>query len=146
MIFRDRMGVDAFQLGASLAGQPGLEVRQKISLAILQAYLRHRSGEHVLARRHLRMALREAEARNLLGVLAEGSEFLERLLPPFIAEPGSGNARLAAFAQRALRLVTSLPAAPMHSKSQAGISRQEHRVLSYLADGYTNKQIAKALA
>jgi DNA-binding NarL/FixJ family response regulator len=66
-------------------------------------------------------------------------------LPAFIAGPGPGNASLAAFAQRVLRLLKSLPAAPMHSKAVAGVSRQEHRVLSYVIDGYTNKQIARAL-
>jgi DNA-binding CsgD family transcriptional regulator len=145
-IVQDRLGAEASRLAASLTGRPGLEVRQKISLAILQAYLRHRSGDQALARRHLRIALRDAEARNLLGVLAEDGEFLERLLPLFIAEPGPGSARLAGFAQRVLRLLKSLPAAPMHSKAVAGISRQEHRVLSYLVDGYTNKQIARALS
>ena len=134
------------QLAASLSGRPSLELRHRISLAILQAYMRHRAGDHGVARRHLRLALRDAEARNLLGALAEDGEFLERLLPLLIAELGPGNARLAAFAQRVLRLLHSLPAAPMHSKAVARVSRQEHRVLSYLVDGYTNKQIARALA
>jgi len=145
LIFLDRISKDAARFAASLAGRPELEVRQKISLDILQAYLRHRSEDHALARRHLRRALRDAESRSLLGVLIEDGEFLESLLPAFIAEPGPGNALLAAFAQRALRLLKSLPAAPMHSKAVAGVSRQEHRVLSYLIDGYTNKQIARAL-
>jgi LuxR family maltose regulon positive regulatory protein len=145
-IAQDRLGPEASQLAASLAARPGLEVRQRISLATLQAYLRQRSGEPALARRHLRIALRDAEARNLLGVLAEDGEFLERLLPLFIAEPGPGNARLAGFAQRILRLLQSLPAAPMHAKAVAGVTRQEHRVLTYLVDGYTNKQIARALS
>ncbi len=39
-----------------------------------------------------------------------------------------------------------LPAAPLRSKDLAGLSRQEHRVLSYIADGYSNKQAARALA
>jgi len=145
-LVQERLGADALQLAASIAGNPSLEVRHKISLAVLQAYLRHRAGDHGLARRHLRLALRDAEGRNLLGALVEEGEFLERLLPLLIAEPGPGNARLAAFAQRVLRLLHSLPAAPMYSKAVAGVSRQEHRVLSYLVDGYTNKQIARALA
>jgi DNA-binding CsgD family transcriptional regulator len=142
----ERCGKEATQLAAALAGRPALEVRQKITLAILQSWLRHRSSEQAHARRHLRIALRDAEAHNLVGVLAEDGEFLERLLPLLIAEPGPGNTQLVAFAQRVLRLLHSLPAAPMHSKAVAGISRQEHRVLSYLADGYTNKQIARALS
>jgi DNA-binding CsgD family transcriptional regulator len=145
-LVQERLGADALPLAASLAGRPSLELRHRISLAVLQAFLRHRSGDSGLARRNLRHALREAEASNLLGALAEEGEFLERLLPLLIAEPGLGNTRLAAFAQRVLRLLHSLPAAPMHSKAVAGISRQEHRVLSYLVDGYTNKQIARALA
>ena len=113
---------------------------------MLQACLSERAGDQSLARRHLRLALRHAESRNLLGVLAEEGEFLERLLPAFIADPGQGNARHADFAERAMRLLKSLPAAPMHSKAVAGISRQEHRVLTYLVDGYTNKQIARVLS
>jgi len=49
------------------------------------------------------------------------------------------------YAQRVARLLRTLPSAPMYSKALAGVTRQEHRVLSYLADGYTNKQIARAL-
>jgi DNA-binding NarL/FixJ family response regulator len=75
----------------------------------------------------------------------EDGQFLERLLPIFIADPGPGNARLAAFAQRVVRLLHQLPAAPLHAKTLAGVSRQEHRVLSYLADGATNKEIARSL-
>jgi DNA-binding NarL/FixJ family response regulator len=77
--------------------------------------------------------------------LVEDGEFLERLLPLFVAQPGPGNARLAGFAQRLARLLRTLPSAPMYSKALAGVTRQEHRVLSYVADGYTNKQIARAL-
>jgi DNA-binding NarL/FixJ family response regulator len=93
----------------------------------------------------LSVALRHAEAENLLGVLVEDGQFLERLLPIFIAEPGPGNARVAAFAKRFVRLLNTLPSAPMLAKSLAGVSRQEHRVLSHLADGSTNKEIARAL-
>jgi DNA-binding NarL/FixJ family response regulator len=91
------------------------------------------------------MALRHAEAENLIGVLVEEGEFLERLLPFLIAEPGPGNAGLVAFAKRVVRALRSLPSTAMHSKALAGVSRQEHRVLSYLTDGYTNKEIARAL-
>jgi ATP/maltotriose-dependent transcriptional regulator MalT len=135
----------ALKFAAGLANLPALEARHKIALAILQAYLRHRRGEPGLARRHLSVALRTAEAGNLLGVLVEDGEFLERLLPLFVAQPGPGNARLAGFAQRLARLLRTLPSAPMYSKALAGVTRQEHRVLSYVADGYTNKQIARAL-
>jgi len=63
----------------------------------------------------------------------------------FIATPGPGSARLVAFAQRVARLLRALPSAPMYSKALAGVTRREHGVLSYVADGYTNKQIARAL-
>jgi ATP/maltotriose-dependent transcriptional regulator MalT len=144
-IIQQRIADGPLQLADALAKAPGLETRQRISAAILQAELRYRAGEHGPARRHLSVALRHAEAENLLGVLVEDGQFLERLLPIFIADPGPGNARLAAFAQRVVRLLHTLPAAPMHAKSLAGVSRQEHRVLSYLADGSTNKEIARAL-
>ncbi len=48
------------------------------------------------------------------------------------------------FAQRVARLLRTLPSAPLYAKTLAGVTRQEHRVLSYVVDGYTNKQIAKA--
>ncbi len=65
-----------------------------------------------------------------MAVLLEDGEFLERLLPGFIAAPGPGNARLAQLAARVLRPLKSLPTAPLNSKALAGVSRQEHRVLS----------------
>jgi LuxR family transcriptional regulator, maltose regulon positive regulatory protein len=98
-----------------------------------------------MARRHLRIALREAEAHGLIAVLIEEGECLERLLPGFIAEPGPGNARLAAFAASVLKRLKDLPGAPLRSKDLAGLSRQEHRVLSYVGDGYSNKETARAL-
>jgi DNA-binding CsgD family transcriptional regulator len=141
-----RRSVDAaLKFATGLASLPGFEARHKIALSILQAYLRQRGAEPGLARRHLSLALRTAEAENLLSVLVEDGEFLERLLPLIVARPGPGNARLAGFAQRVARLLRTLPSAPMYSKALAGVTRQEHRVLSYLADGYTNKQIARAL-
>jgi DNA-binding CsgD family transcriptional regulator len=133
------------KFGAKLAKLPSLEARHRIALGILQSYLHHRNAEHGLARRHLSVALRHAEAHGLLGVLVEDGEFLERLLPMFIAKPSPGNARLTAFAQRVARLLRMQASAPMYSKALAGVTRQEHRVLSYVADGYTNKQIARAL-
>jgi LuxR family transcriptional regulator, maltose regulon positive regulatory protein len=135
----------ALKFATGLANLPALEARHKIALSILQAYLRHRGGEAGLARRHLSVALRTAEAGNLLSVLVEDGEFLERLLPLAAAQPAPGNARLAGFAQRVARLLRALPSAPMYSKALAGVTRQEHRVLSYVADGYTNKQVARAL-
>jgi len=144
-VVQERIVDRPLQTANAMASMPGLESRQKISIAILQAELRYRAKDHGLARRHLSVALRHAEAEHLLGVLVEDGQFLERLLPVFIAEPGPGNARVAAFAQRVVRLLHTLPAAPMHAKSLAGVSRQEHRVLSYLADGSTNKEIARAL-
>lgn len=135
----------ALKFAAGLANLPSLEARHRITLTILQAYLRHRRAEHGLARRHLCVALRNAEAHNMLGVLLEDGEFLERLLPLFLAKPGPGNARIVGFAQRVARLLRTLPSAPMYSKALAGVTRQEHRVLSYVADDYTNKQIARAL-
>ena len=39
----------------------------------------------------------------------------------------------------------TLPTAPLNSQALAGVSRQEHRVLSYVAEGYNNKQIGRAL-
>ena len=86
------------RLSASLAHHPALEARQHISLALLEAAARHREGAEAVARRHLRIALREAEAQDLIAVLAEDGECLERLLPGFIAEPGPGNTGLATFA------------------------------------------------
>jgi DNA-binding CsgD family transcriptional regulator/tetratricopeptide (TPR) repeat protein len=133
------------RLAETLARRPQVEPRQRISLAILQAAAFQREDNAALARRHLRVALREADSHNLVAVLLEDGEFLERLLPGFIAAPGPGNARLAQLAVRLLRPLKFLPTAPLNSKTLAGVSRQEHRVLSYVADGYTNKQIGRAL-
>jgi DNA-binding CsgD family transcriptional regulator len=133
------------KLAAGLAKLPSLEARHRITLGILQSYLHHRNAEQGLARRHLSVALRHAEAHNLLGVLVEDGEFLERLLPMFVAKPSPGNAPLTVFAQRVARLLRMQASAPMYSKALAGVTRQEHRVLSYVADGYANKQIARAL-
>lgn len=142
----DGARAERVRLCAALAHHPALEVRQRISLALLEAAVEQRGGEEAVARRHLRVALREAEAQGLIAVLAEDGACLERLLPGFIAEPGPGNARLAAFAATVLRLLKGLPASPLRSRNLAGLSRQEHRVLAYVADGYSNKQTARALA
>lgn len=134
------------RLTESLSRHPLLEPRQRIAIAILKAAALQSQGGAAAARRHLRVALREAEAHNLVAVLLEDGEFVERLLPEFMAAPGPGNARLAQFAGRVLRLLKSLPTAPFNSRALAGVSRQEHRVLGYVAEGYTNKQIGRALA
>ena len=133
------------RLAETLVRRPQVEPRHRISLAILQAAAFQLEDNAALARRHLRVALREADSHNLVAVLLEDGEFLERLLPGFIAAPGPGNARLAQLAARVLRPLKFLPTAPLNSKTLAGVSRQEHRVLSYVADGYTNKQIGRAL-
>jgi DNA-binding CsgD family transcriptional regulator len=141
----ERSRAERVRLSATLAQHPALENRQRISLALLQALAEHREGAPAVARRHLRVALREAAAHGLIAVLIEEGECLEHLLPAFIEDPGPGNTGLATFAATVLRRLKSLPSAPMHSKDLAGLSRQEHRVLAYVADGYTNKQIARAL-
>jgi DNA-binding CsgD family transcriptional regulator len=142
---RESSRAEPVRLSAALAHHPALEPRQRISLALLEAAARHQAGALAVARRHLRIALREAQAQGLLAVLIEDGERLERLLPGFIAEPGPGNARLAGYAASLLKRLKDLPATPLRSKDLAGLSRQEHRVLSYVADGYSNKQAARAL-
>jgi DNA-binding NarL/FixJ family response regulator len=144
-IVQQRSTDGPLQAANTLAQSQDLDPRQKISIGILQAYLRHRAGEEGLARRHLRVALRQAEAGNLLGVLVEEGQFLERLLPGLIADPAAAHAPLKPFARRVFKLLSSLPAAAMRAKTLGGISRQEHRVLGCLADGHTNKEIARAL-
>ena len=145
-IAQGRFPEAALKLAGKLAGRTGLELRHKIALGILQAHLHHRAGEAGAARRHLIRALRAAEAENLLAALMEEGESLERMLPLFLSHPGPGNEPLALFAQRVSRLLRTLPVAPLYSKALVGVTRQEHRVLSYVADGYSNKQIARALA
>jgi DNA-binding CsgD family transcriptional regulator len=78
-------------------------------------------------------------------VLMEDGQFLERLLPLLVAERSPGVASLVPFARRVMGFLQTLPSEPSHSKARAGISRQEHRVLSYLMERYTNKEIARAL-
>ncbi len=134
------------RLADTLARSPHLEPRHAISIAILRAGAAHMQGAAAAALRHLRAALREAESQNLVAVFLEDGELAERLIPGFAAAPGPGNSSLAQFAAKVLRLLKSLPAAPLNSKALAGVSRQEHRVLSYVTDGYTNKQIGRALS
>ena len=133
------------RLGEQLSRHPQLEPRQRISIAILRAAAWHQIGDGAAARRHLRLALREAQSRGLVAVLLEDGEFVERLLPEFIGAPGPGNTGLVHFAMRVLRLLQSLPTAPLNSRALAGVSRQEHRVLTYVTDGYSNKQIGRSL-
>jgi DNA-binding CsgD family transcriptional regulator len=142
---RDGSRAERVRLSALLTHHPALEARQRISLAVLEASARHQEGAESVARRHLRFALRESEAQGLVAVLIEDGESLERVLPGFIAAPGPGNRRLAAFAASILKLLKGLPSAPLRSKDLAGLSRQEHRVLAYVADGYSNKQTARSL-
>jgi DNA-binding CsgD family transcriptional regulator len=140
-----RSAATSLKAAVKLSARPGLETRHAIAASLLQAYVHHRMAENAMAQRHLMRALRAAEAEGLLGVLVEDGEFLERVLPLFLTKPGPGNERLLAFAQRVARLLRTLPSAPLYSKTLAGVTRQEHRVLSYVVDGYTNKRIAKAL-
>jgi len=143
-IVRKSSATAALRAAAQIPNLPGFDARQMIALSILQGYLRHRQRETGPARRHLAVSLRTAETENLLAVLVEHGQFLEPLLPLMTAR-GPGNARLAAFAERIARLLRTLPSAPAYSKALAGVTRQEHRVLAYVADGYTNKQAARAL-
>jgi DNA-binding CsgD family transcriptional regulator len=144
-VVQERLPEGPLQAANVLAQSQDLAPRQKISIGILQAYLRHRAGEEGPARRHLRVALHQAEAGNLLGVLVEEGQFLEYLLPGLIADSAAVHAPLKPFARRVLKLLGSSPTAAMRAKTLAGISRQEHRVLGCLADGHTNKEIARAL-
>jgi DNA-binding CsgD family transcriptional regulator len=89
--------------------------------------------------------LRGAESGNLLGVLVEDGQFLERLLPVFMATRGPGDTHLADFARRVSGVLRALPAGPQNAKARSGLSRQEHRILSYVSEQYTNKEIARAL-
>ena len=143
-IARGRPPAVALKLAGRLGARTGLEARHRIALSILQAHLHHRAGETGMARRHLIRALRAARG-DLLAALIEDGESLEKVLPLFLASPGPGNESLTVFAQRVGRLLRNLPASPLHAKALAGVTRREHRVLSYVADNYTNKQIARAL-
>jgi DNA-binding CsgD family transcriptional regulator len=145
MILEQRPVAEAAQTAGELAERPGLTARYRVSIGILRAYLHHRAGEAGPARRNLGMALRGAESGNLLGVLVEEGQFLERLLPVFMATRGPGDTRLADFARRVSGVLRALPAGPQNAKARAGLSRQEHRILSYVSERYTNKEIARAL-
>jgi LuxR family maltose regulon positive regulatory protein len=138
-------GESSLQAARFIAELPRLETRQRISCAILQAALQHRLRDYGAAKRHLLLALRMAQADGLVGVLIEDAEFLERLLPPLIADPGPGNEALALFARRVAGILRALPSTALRSRAIAGVSPQELRVLVHLSDGCTNKQIARAL-
>jgi DNA-binding CsgD family transcriptional regulator len=137
---------DAGAAAKHVAALPILTRRQRISLGLLQAFLHHRRGDSRLSRRHLSVALRAAQASGAVGVLLEDAEILERLLPALIADRGAGEASLKEFAGRLIARLKRLPASGLRGRAAAGLSRQEHRVLAYLADGCSNKEIARALA
>lgn len=128
-----------------IAGLPDLALRQRISLNLLQAYQRHRHADPGLARRHLLVALRAALAHNCVGVLLEDAEILDRLLPPLIDDAGADNASVTAFARRLMAQLRRLPGTGLGSRA-AGVTRQEHRILLQLAEGGSNKEMARALA
>lgn len=144
-IARRQGAEETLRTADALADAPYLSPRQKIALSLLQAFLHHRGRRYGVARRHLTVALRAAEHGQLIGVLFEEAQILEVLLPKLIDEPHTGEARLGVFARRVLHRLQALRSGPGHAKRVAGVSRQEHRVLSYLADGNTNKQIARAM-
>lgn len=145
-VLRGRSRAAIARLADTLSRSPHLELRQRISIAILKAAAAQTQGAATAARRNLRAALREAESQNLVAVFLEDGELIERVLPGFVTSPGPGNTKLAQFAARLLRQLKSLPTAPLNSRALAGVTRQEHRVLSYAADGYSNKQIGRALS
>jgi two-component system, NarL family, response regulator DevR len=68
------------------------------------------------------------------------------LLPRFILSPGVGGDVLVPFARKIVALLRELPFVGLHSSERAGVSPQEHRVLLFLADGATNKTIARELS
>lgn len=133
------------QAAKTIAELPELELRQRITLEILQAFLRHRLDERGLSRRHLAVALRLALAEQRIGVLLEDVEILERLLPAFVKDAGIGEEAVRAFGRRMLALMRRLPATGLRSREVAGITRQEQRVLLYVTDGCSNKEVARAL-
>jgi DNA-binding CsgD family transcriptional regulator len=130
----------------ALSDSPHLSVRQQITLAVLQAMLWHKLGQDNQGRRQMALALRLARDSELIGVLIEEAEFLERLLPLFILTPGTGGDVLVPFARKMVALLRELPFVGLNSRETAGVSPREHRVLLYLADGATNKTIARALS
>ena len=134
------------EVSRALSDSPHLSARQQICLAVLQAMLWHKLGQNGQARRQVALALRLARDSDLIGVLIEDAEFLERLLPPFILSPGVGGDVLVPFARKIVALLRELPFVGLHSSERAGVSPQEHRVLLLLADGATNKTIARELS
>lgn len=144
-VVRQRDPQSAVLMISSLARDPFLSPRQKITLSILQANLRLMAGKEGEARRHLTVALRTAQAEHLVGVLYEESQLLERLLPLYSRNQAAAATGLHVFANQIQRRLQTLPSGPNLAKQLAGVSRQEHRVLCHLGDGSTNKEIARAL-
>lgn len=144
-VLEDRPADDALEAAAALAREPGMTVRDRVALAVLQAALHVQAGQSAPARRHLTTGLRLAEGASLIGALMEEAPLLERLLPPLIRSRLPGERLMKAFAERVLRRLRELPATPAHARALAGLTRQEHRVLGYVIDGYKNKEIARAL-
>lgn len=134
------------RVARSIAELPQLDRRQRVSLHVLRAYLHYRLNDRPLAKRNLIVALRLASAEGLIGVLLEDSEILERLLALVAANSTADHSSTADFARQLMAMLRRLPASGVHSRANAGLSRQEHRVLAYLADGCSNKEIARALA
>lgn len=144
-VLEDRLPDGALEIATKLAREPKLTVRDRIALAVLQASLHQHEGQAAAARRHLTAGLRMAEGAGLIGALIEEAPLLERLLPPLIRTERPGERRMKSFAERLLRRLRDLPTTPAHARFVAGLTRQEHRVLSYVVDGYKNKEIARAL-
>ncbi len=144
-VLEDRPADDALEAAAALAREPGMTVRDRVALAVLRAALHVQAGQSARARRHLTTGLRLAEGASLIGALMEEAPLLERLLPPLIRSRLPGERLMKAFAERVLRRLRELPATPAHARALAGLTRQEHRVLGYVIDGYKNKEIARAL-
>ncbi len=142
----ERASESILEVSRALSDSPHLSARQQICLAVLQAMLWHKQGQNSQGRRQLALALRLARDSDLIGVLIEEAEFLERLLPLFILTPGVGGDVLVPFARKIVALLRELPFVGLHSSERAGVSPREHRVLLYLADGATNKAIARALS
>ena len=145
-VLEDRLAEDGLEVANALALEPGLTVRDRVSLTVLQAALQLQAGQSAAARRHLTSGLRLAEGAGLIGALLEEAPLLERLLPPLIRTGRPGERLMKAFAERLLRRLRELPTTPAHARALAGLTRQEHRVLGYVVDGYKNKEIARALA
>jgi len=122
----------------------GTRARQRISLALLEAAARIKRAPRGsrggicgsrCARPRRKACSQCSSRRRAPGTAAAG---VRRRARP-------GQRGLAAFAASLLKRLKDLPAARCAPRISAGLSRQEHRVLSYIADGYSNKQAARAL-